>query len=60
MAHFAAPAGLFVAAEGQRGVEYVVAIDPNRTGAELGRGAVGLRDVAGPDAGGEAVDRVVW
>ena len=34
VAHFAAPAGLFVSAEGQSGVEHVVAIDPNGSGAE--------------------------
>src|SRR5580704_15426152 len=37
VAHFAAPAGLFVSAEGERCVEHVVAIDPHGSGAELGR-----------------------
>ena len=34
VAHFAAPAGLLVAAEGHSGVEHVVAVDPDRAGAQ--------------------------
>ena len=34
VAHFASPAGLLVAAEGKRGVENVVAVDPDGSGAQ--------------------------
>ena len=55
VAHLAAPAGLFVAAKGQRGVENIVAIDPD--GARLQRGGDAMRfgNVARPNAGGQAV-----
>ena len=59
MAHFAAPAGLLVAAEGQRRVENVVAVDPHGSGAQLVGHAVGFADVARPDAGGQAIHVVV-
>ena len=59
LAHLAAPAGLLVTAERQRGVEHVVAIDPDRAGADAAGQLVRGAAVAGPDAGGEAVDRVV-
>src|SRR5580658_7600034 len=59
VAHLAAPAGLLVAAEGQGGVEHVVAVDPDRAGPELLGQRVGLGDVAGPDAGAQAVGGVV-
>src|SRR6478672_7798429 len=52
VAHFAAPAGLFVSAEGQRGIENVVAVDPDRTGAEFRGDLIGFLDVARPDARG--------
>ena len=59
MAHLAAPAGLLVPAERQRGIEHVVAVDPDRPGAKLLRQRVGLGDVPGPDPGPEAVAGVV-
>src|ERR1700722_3521818 len=59
VAHFAAPAGLLVAAERKSGVEDVVAVDPDGAGAELVGDLVGFLDVARPDACGEAVDGVV-
>src|SRR6185437_8383150 len=45
VAHLAAPAGLLVAAERQRGVEDVVAVDPDGPGTELLGQCVGLGDV---------------
>src|ERR1700728_4443802 len=59
VAHLTAPAGLLVAAERQRGVEHVVAVDPDRAGPQLLGQRVCLGDVAGPDAGPEAVLGVV-
>src|SRR6202044_2380019 len=59
VAHLAAPAGLLVPAERQRGVKDVVAVDPDRPGAELLGQRMGLGDVAGPDAGAEPVLGVV-
>src|SRR5450755_4636919 len=59
VAHLTAPAGLLVAAERQRGVEHVVAVDPDRAGPELLGQGVRLGDVPGPDAGPEAVFAVV-
>src|ERR1700728_507967 len=59
VAHLTAPAGLLVAAERQRGVEHVVAVDPDRAGPDLLRHRVRLADVPGPDAGAEPVLRVV-
>src|ERR1700733_7202508 len=55
VAHLAAPAGLLVAAERQRRVEHVVAVDPDRAGPELLGQRVGLGDVPGPDARAESV-----
>src|SRR5215471_14876064 len=59
VAHLSSPAGLLVAAEGQRGVEDVVAIDPDGAGPEALGHRVGLGDVSGPDAGSQAVGGVV-
>jgi hypothetical protein len=59
VAHFAAPSGLLVASEGERGVENVVAVDPHGSGGDLVGDAVGFADVARPEAGGEAVHVVV-
>src|SRR5580700_7023876 len=59
VAHLAAPAGLLVAAERQRRVEDVVAVDPDGAGPELLRQGVRLGDVLGPDARAEAVLGVV-
>src|SRR5216683_1953650 len=59
VAHFAAPAGLLVTAEGEGCVENVVAVDPHGSGGDLVGHAVGFADVARPDAGGEAVHVVV-
>src|SRR5665213_48642 len=59
VAHFTAPAGLFVAAERKRGVEHVVAIDPHGTGAEQARQPMCFFDVASPYSGGEAVVGVI-
>src|SRR3984885_13541123 len=47
-AHLTAPARLLIAAERHRSVEDIVAIDPNRTGAQLIRDAMRALDVAGP------------
>src|SRR5215210_4547116 len=58
-AHLAAVAGLLVAAEGRGGVEHVVGVNPDHAGLDLPGEAVGARDVARPDAGREAVDRLV-
>src|SRR4029077_3394905 len=55
VAHFATPAGLLVSAEGQCRVKDVVAVNPDRAGAELGGQAMRLRDVARPDSGGQAI-----
>src|SRR6202034_4538879 len=57
--HFAAPPGLLVAAERQSGVEHVVAVDPDRAGAELRRDAVSLGDVLGPNPRRQTVLGVV-
>ena len=59
VAHFAAPAGLFISAEGQRRVEHVVAIDPHGSGAEQARDGVSLLDVARPHSRRETVNRIV-
>src|ERR1700674_390768 len=59
VAHFAAPAGLLVSAEGQGSVENVVAVNPHRTGAELGSETMRLLDIARPNSRGQAVNRIV-
>src|SRR5579864_4691342 len=56
LAQLAAEAALLVAAEGSAGVVPVVLVDPHRSRLHPARHLVGLADVAGPDAGGEAVD----
>jgi len=48
VAHFSTPAGLFVAAERQRRVEHVVAVNPHRPGLKLSRNPMGLADIARP------------
>jgi len=57
--HFAAPPGLFVPAEWQRGVEHVVAIDPHRSGAKLRSQAMRLSNIARPDSCRQSVHGVV-
>src|SRR5262249_1674294 len=57
--HLPAPSGLLVAAKGQGCVEDVMAVDPHRAGADETREPVRLADVLGPDAGSEAIDRVI-
>src|ERR1035438_3355586 len=47
-AHFAAPAGLLVSAEGQGSVEDVVAVDPHGAGAKTARHFVGQAQVLRP------------
>ena len=42
MTHFAPPTRLFIPTKGQSSVENVVAVNPNRTGAELGSQAMRL------------------
>src|SRR5580700_4091924 len=59
VAHLAAPARFLVAAERQRRVVDVVGVDPDRARADQRGGLVGLRDVPGPHASGQAVVRVV-
>src|ERR1700688_337463 len=56
LAQLAAEAALLVAAERGAGVVPVVLVDPHRARLHLPRDLVRLADVAGPDAGGEAVD----
>src|SRR5580765_7838917 len=57
--HFTAPAGLFVATEGQGGIEDVVTIDPNGAGTNRGSRAMGLGNVLRPDAGSQTVIGIV-
>src|SRR5699024_1329826 len=59
LAQLAAPAGLLEATERHRGVEAVVLVHPHRAGLQAARDLVGLGDVLGPHAGGQAVHRVV-
>jgi len=58
-AAFAAEAGLAVAAEADGGVELVAAVDPDHAGLQRRRHVERRVDVLAPDAGGEAVARVV-
>src|SRR5690606_25118496 len=58
-AAFAAEAGFLVAAEADRGIEVVGAVDPDDAGLDLGRDVEGDVDVLAPDGGGEAVAGVV-
>src|SRR5579871_341458 len=55
LAHLPAPSRLLVAAEGQRGVEDVVCVDPHGAGLELRDETVCLGQVVGPDPGRQAV-----
>ena len=55
----AADAGLLVAAERRVRRIGVVAVGPDAAGLDGAAEAVGARAVAGPDAGAEAVERVV-
>src|SRR5258708_789387 len=59
MSHFAAPPGLLVASEGQRRVEDVVAVDPDRAGPQLRGDTMRLADVARPDARRQSIDALV-
>ena len=58
-AHLAAPTGLFVTTERQRGIKDVVAINPHCAGAQSGGEPVGFGNIASPDSGGQPVDVVV-
>src|ERR1044072_1200855 len=58
-AHLAAIARLFITTEGTRCMKHVESIDPNHTRLDLLRKTVRARDVPGPNASREAVDRVV-
>src|SRR5271168_1401878 len=59
LAHLAAPAGLFVSAERQGGVEDVVAIDPDGAGADAPRHLVRRAEILCPHTGSESIDGVV-
>src|SRR5579885_1398757 len=52
-------AGLLEAAEGRGDMAVVEAVDPDDAGAQGLGGLERLGDVAGPDRGGEAIDRIV-
>src|SRR5215218_8654656 len=58
-AHFSAEAALLVAAERGRRIVDVVSVDPDGSRLELPRHVVCFLDVAGPDAGGQPVGRIV-
>src|SRR5215469_592300 len=55
----AADAGLLVAAEGRMGRIEVIAIGPDAAGLDAAAEAIGPVDIAGPNTGAEAVERVV-
>src|SRR6266581_2167448 len=59
VAHFAAPAGLLVAAKGQRSVKDVVAVDPDGAGAQSRGKAMRLAQIIGPDATAQTVHGLV-
>src|SRR4029077_67074 len=59
VAHFAAPAGLFVTAKRKGSVKDIVAVNPSRAGLELGRDTVSFGNVTGPDASRQSVFRLV-
>src|SRR5215213_2053744 len=59
LAHLAAVAGLFEAAEGRGGVEHIEGVDPDGPGVNLPGEAVRADDVARPDARRQAVDGFV-
>ena len=58
-AEFAADAGHLESAKGGGGVEDVVAVDPHRSGPQLGGEAVGFADISCPNRGGQAVHALV-
>src|SRR5262249_55455820 len=58
-AELPADAGLLVAAERGRGGDQVVVVDPNRAGPQTRGDRQRARDVPGPDAARQTVDRVV-
>src|SRR6185436_5245136 len=58
-AAFAADPALFVPAERRRGIELVVGVRPHDAGAQFARDLEYLGSFVGPDAGREAVRRVV-
>src|SRR5690606_34717448 len=59
LVRLAADAGLLVAAEGRMGRVGMVAVGPDAAGLDVAAEAIGAVPVAGPDAGAEAVERVV-
>jgi len=59
MSHLPSPARLLVAAEGQRRIEDVIAVDPDGARLQLPRQGMGLAEILGPNPGCQAVDRVV-
>src|SRR5580698_6602612 len=59
LAHLTAPAGLLVSAEGQRGVEDVMAIDPDSAGADAPGHLVGGAQILRPDTSRKSIYAVV-
>src|SRR5579863_2384500 len=59
MTHFAPPTRLLITAKGQGSIENVVAVNPDRAGAELGSQAMRLLDVSSPNARSQSVNRIV-
>src|SRR5882757_5124228 len=59
LAHFPAPTRLFVAAERPGGISVIVGIDADRAGPDLARHHVSGLQIRRPDAGGQAIFRVV-
>jgi hypothetical protein len=59
VSHLAAPSGFLVSAERQRGIENIIAIDPNRAGPQLRGEGVGLGDIIGPNTRGQPVIGIV-
>src|SRR5580704_7481714 len=59
MTHFAPPTRLFIPTKGKSSVENVVAVNPNRTGTELGSQAMRLLNIPSPNARSQPINRIV-
>src|SRR5215831_15702599 len=57
--HLTSPSGLLVATERKRGIEDVVAVDPDGASAQAIRDSMRTPHVARIDAGSEAIGRIV-
>src|SRR6266516_2593301 len=59
LTHFASVARLLETAKRRSGIKHIERIDPDYPGFDVPGESMGAHNIAGPDAGGQTIDRVV-